>query len=598
MHPRENAQVPKKAMTLEPIHTDDSDDALTQLAFGIYGNPGVYALLLGSGLSRSAGIPTDGKSHSIWSVAWLLPKGKQNSGDWAAWYKAKFGKLPNYSELIAQLGPSQFERRAILNDYIEPTEEEQQQERKIPTRAHHAIAEIVRAGMVRVVITTNFDRLLEQALRERGTEPIVVDSVHAIQGAEPLGHAKCYLVKLHGDYKDARILNTDPELSQYAPEFTRLLDRIFDDHGLIVCGWSGAWDVALADAIMSNPSRRYSMYWAARGPIGDAAQRIIAHRRGHIISIADADGFFGKLGDRIQTLARTHRQNPDNVQLLVSTAKRFVTDHERRIDLHDLVESQVDRLFHSLLTFMPDVDATTEEIEPLVAFQESSAEPLARMFGVLGRWGDSTGHDSVVDALVTVWSRCGKTEPAVAYLRYYPAVLLLWAYGIGLAISKRWHDLHSLLSQTVDDGYGNPKRFVHMVSEWFLEGYRNNLWKCLPGLQDHHAPVSDHLYSVLNDWRDSFAAVLPNFEGMHDTWEILFALINYEPAADERERSGWAPVGRNGWRHQTRARLLARISEGDLCSDLVAAGLAGGSRDQLAANVERYAKFVAQLRWH
>ena len=225
--------------------TDNCDDKLTQLAFGIYGNPGVYALLLGSGLSRSAGIPTGWEItlDLVRSVA--LAEGETDQPDWAAWYKAKFGKLPNYSELIAQLGPSQFERRAILNDYIEPTEEDLQQGRKIPTRAHHAIAEMVREGMVRAVITTNFDRLLEQALRERGTEPIVVDSVHAIQGAEPLGHAKCYLVKLHGDYKDARILNTDLELSQYAPEFTRLLDRIFDDHGLIVCGWSGAWDIAL-----------------------------------------------------------------------------------------------------------------------------------------------------------------------------------------------------------------------------------------------------------------------------------------------------------------------------------------------------------------
>ena len=197
---------------------------------------------------------------------------------------------------------------------------------------------------------------------------------------------------------------------------------------------------------------------------------------------------------------------------------------------------------------------------------------------------------------MTVWSRCGETKPAVAYLRYYPAVLLLWAYGIGLAIAKRWDELHGLLSQIVDGGYGNPKRFVHMVSEWFLQGNRNELWNRLPGLQDHYAPVSDHLYSVLNDWRDSFAAVLPSFEDMHDTWEILFALINYEPAADERERSGWAPVSRNGWRHQSRERLLARIAEGDLCSDLVAAGFAGGSRDRLASNVERYANFVARLR--
>ena len=33
-------------------------DSTSQLAFAIHENPGVYALLLGSGLSRSAGIPT------------------------------------------------------------------------------------------------------------------------------------------------------------------------------------------------------------------------------------------------------------------------------------------------------------------------------------------------------------------------------------------------------------------------------------------------------------------------------------------------------------------------------------------------------------
>ena len=33
-------------------------DSLTRLAFSIYGSPGVYALLVGSGLSRGAQIPT------------------------------------------------------------------------------------------------------------------------------------------------------------------------------------------------------------------------------------------------------------------------------------------------------------------------------------------------------------------------------------------------------------------------------------------------------------------------------------------------------------------------------------------------------------
>ena len=586
-------------MIRAPIHNDNSGDPLTRLAFSVFGNPGVYALLLGSGLSKAAGIRTGWEVTLDLVRRVALAQEKSDQPDWAAWHKAEFGSVPNYSELIAQLGPTQDERRAILNGYIEPTDEDLQQGRKVPTKAHHAIADLVQGGMVRVIVTTNFDRLLEQALGERGIEPTVVDSVHAIQGAEPLTHAKCYLVKLHGDYKDARILNTDEELSQYAPAFMELLDRIFDDHGLIVCGWSGAWDVALCDAIMSNPSRRYSMYWAAQGSIGDTAQRIVAHRRGHVVPIADADGFFGGLRDQIRTLARTQRQDPDNIHLLVNTAKRFAADRDRRIDLHDLLEYQVQGLIHTLSTSMPQVDATPAGFERLVAFQESSTEPLSRVLGVLGRWQDSIEHDSVVNALLAVWAQCGETNPAIAHLRCYPAVLLLWAYGIGLTIAKRWRDLHGLLSHTVSGGNDrNPQRLVYVVSEWFLDSYRNELWKHLPGLKDRYAPVSDHLYGVLNNWRDSFAAVLPNFEDLHDTWEILFALIYYESNADERERDGWAPVGRNGWRHHFRRTFLARVAQGDLCSELAAAGMAGGSGDRIAANVERYTDFVAGLRWH
>jgi hypothetical protein len=54
---------------------------------------------------------------------------------------------------------------------------------------------------------------MENALREAGVEPTIVSSVDALSGAEPLTHSTCYLLKLHGDYKDARILNTDEELN-------------------------------------------------------------------------------------------------------------------------------------------------------------------------------------------------------------------------------------------------------------------------------------------------------------------------------------------------------------------------------------------------
>lgn len=54
--------------------------------------------------------------------------------------------------------------------------------------------------------------------------------------------------------------------------------RILDEHGLVVCGWSGGWGEALRCAITRSRSRRYSVFWAARGELADAATRIVAGR--------------------------------------------------------------------------------------------------------------------------------------------------------------------------------------------------------------------------------------------------------------------------------------------------------------------------------
>ena len=43
--------------------------------------------------------------------------------------------------------------------------------KKTPTPAHRAIASLVKAGYIRVIVTTNFDRLVEQALTDAGVPP-------------------------------------------------------------------------------------------------------------------------------------------------------------------------------------------------------------------------------------------------------------------------------------------------------------------------------------------------------------------------------------------------------------------------------------------
>ena len=150
---------------IDPVHA---------LAFSIQSNRGVYALLLGSGVSRASGIPTG------WDVTLdLIRKLAALHGDVSgvepeAWYYEKYGKAPDYSDILDELTRTPSERQQLLRSYWEPNEQEREDQRKQPTAAHRAIASLVAQGFIKVILTTNFDRLTENALKDSGIEPAVI----------------------------------------------------------------------------------------------------------------------------------------------------------------------------------------------------------------------------------------------------------------------------------------------------------------------------------------------------------------------------------------------------------------------------------------
>jgi hypothetical protein len=70
---------------------------------------------------------------------------------------------------------------------------------------------------------------------------------------------------------------THTELSVYDPALAAMLDRIFDEFGLIVCGWSGDWAIALRAAIERCLTCRFSTYWTTRGEISPKATDLFAN---------------------------------------------------------------------------------------------------------------------------------------------------------------------------------------------------------------------------------------------------------------------------------------------------------------------------------
>src|SRR3546814_20115931 len=82
------------------------NDPLSQLAFSVYENKGVFAVLLGSGLSRSAQIPTGWEITLDLVRREAMSQGVDEQTDWATWYRNKTGQAPNYSVLMEEIASS------------------------------------------------------------------------------------------------------------------------------------------------------------------------------------------------------------------------------------------------------------------------------------------------------------------------------------------------------------------------------------------------------------------------------------------------------------------------------------------------------------
>src|SRR5437763_409872 len=135
------------------------DDKLL-LAHNVFSNKAAYAVLLASGVSRPAGIPTG------WEVLLQLInrlaqlESEKISADPAEWYEKKYSTAPDYSKVIEQLTSTEVERVNLLRPFFEASKDEISEGLKQPTPAHRAIARLVQLGYIKVIVTTNFDRLM------------------------------------------------------------------------------------------------------------------------------------------------------------------------------------------------------------------------------------------------------------------------------------------------------------------------------------------------------------------------------------------------------------------------------------------------------
>ena len=189
----------------------------------------------------------------------------------------------------------------------------------------------------------------------------------------PLQHTACTVIKLHGDYQQANLINTDIELAQYHPEWLGLLRRVLGEYGLITVGWSGQSDTALRREIVAAAGRRYGCFLGMREtPMAELAA-LAGEGKATVVPVTDANEFFDKVAGTLTEVAQ-RPASPLRTSAVVGTTKRLISQGRVKIELRDVLLREAallkDRL-DQLPAFSPD------EYKERLAGIHSLGQPLA-----------------------------------------------------------------------------------------------------------------------------------------------------------------------------------------------------------------------------
>ena len=427
------------------------DNQIISASYSIFTNKSAYALLLGSGISRTSGIPT-GWDITLQLINQIATLEKQISiSNLEQWYKDRFDEEADYSDILQKLTNTQEERLNLLRPFLEPNDEELEEGLKQPTIAHRQIAQLVRGGYIKVIVTTNFDRLLENALKDVGVEPTVISNPEHLENSIPLVHSKITVIKINGDYLDTTFLNTKSELENYDTRLSNNLRFIFENYGLITCGWSAKWDIALVNVLKAASKFRYGSYFCYITKPDEELESLSINRQGNLIQIKDADSFFEELTENIEALEKNNAQHPLTPQLVIQRLKKYVVKDEHLIDLHDLCQSVFEDFEKRVKAIRLQNPPTNDLILKVRSSFLFESDMLSIVVAHLSFYGNSN-HYNILYTLIRQASLTSEQTNVSSYevwmkISYLPTLILRYICGISLVYHKNFNVINHIHKQ-------------------------------------------------------------------------------------------------------------------------------------------------------
>ncbi len=200
-----------------------------------------------------------------------------------------------------------------------------------PSYGHTVLSALMKLGLARVMWTTNFDRVVEDAAHasfgtsSRLTVATIDSALIALRALNDSSFP--LLVKLHGDFQSERLKNTKVELRDQEVELQHALVEGCRRFGIVVVGYSGRDHSvmgALEEAARVTGSFPAGLFWIVRsdGIVFERVKKLIALAReagigAHFVEVETFDELLGDIFTQLSDV-------PDNVaQQVGKRVERF-----------------------------------------------------------------------------------------------------------------------------------------------------------------------------------------------------------------------------------------------------------------------------------
>lgn len=286
-----------------------------------------FCFILGAGASVQSGIPAAGALVRRW-LGELHQRLRRDPRPLEAWATADALKIPGFSFAQAAAFYSQvFARRFGRQPEEGYADLEDIMQGKDPSFGYSVLAHILAETRHKLVITTNFDNLVADALSIfTGTSPLVCghESLAPFIRVVP---RRPVVVKIHRDLLMAPMNQVD-EIAALQAAWIDPLTHVFKAYTPIVVGYGGN-DGSLMGFLKGLPPRAipggiFWCYWGPGGPPGPEIRDLVAHHDGVLVPI---DGF-----DELMLLLSAKLRMPLLDGVLEQKSRARVDSYRRRVE--------------------------------------------------------------------------------------------------------------------------------------------------------------------------------------------------------------------------------------------------------------------------